>query len=170
MDCLKSFSFVSNGNSNYTGGDVKTWTLGVQEYWAVDDNQTSHFDIKGFKNINIHGIDLIGGMTTLVGAPSGGVVIEDWRIGIRINGQIPLISGEVRTSPNDWSIDATSNSVQIFELGKFCNSVKFSSPFQSVKNIDVITIKANGYGGQTIGNINLYWNLNFVFYYSYEGE
>jgi hypothetical protein len=170
MDCLQSFSFSTSGNSNYTGGNVKTWLLGAQEYWAVDAAQSSYFDITGFKNINIHGVDVIGGITTLTSAPAGGCVVEDWRVQVIIDGQIPLVSGQIRTAPNQWAIDNSSAFAKIFELGKFSNSLKFSTPFQSVKNVGLLAIKANGSGGQTAGNINLYWNLNFVFHYTYEGE
>lgn len=170
MECLNSFSFSTSGNSNYTGGNVKTWLLGAQEFWAVDASQSSYFDITGFKNINIHGVDVIGGITTLTAAPAGGCVVEDWRVQVIIDGQIPLVSGQIRTAPNQWAIDNSSAFAKIFELGKFSNSLKFSSPFQSVKNVGLLAIKANGSGGQTAGNINLYWNLNFVFHYTYEGE
>lgn len=170
MECLNSFSFSTSGNSNYTGSNVKTWTAGSEEYWSLDAAQSSYFDITGFKNINIHGVDVIGGISTLPGAASGGVVLEDWRVQVFINGQIPLVSGSIRTSPNQWSIDNSSAFAKIFEVGRYSNSVRFSSPFQSVKDVGLLGIKANGYGGQTGGNVNLYWNLNFVFHYTYEGE
>lgn len=170
MDCLNSFSFSTSGNSNYSGGQVKTWFVGAQEFWAVDASQSSYFDIAGFKNINIHGVDVIGGITTLTSAPTGGVVVDDWRVQVIIDGQIPLVSGSIRTAPNQWAIDNSSSFAKIFEVGKYSNSFKFSSPFQSVKNVGLLAIKANGSGGQTAGNVNLYWNLNFVFHYSYEGE
>jgi len=170
MECINSFSFNTDGNSNFSGGQVKTWTAGAQEFWTVDASQSSFFDISGFKNINIHGVDVIGGITTLTGAALGGCVVEDWRISVIIDGQIPLVSGTIRTSPNQWAIDNSSSFAKIFELGRYSNSFRFSSPFQSVKNVGLLGIKANGSGGQTAGNVNLYWNLNFIFHYTYEGE
>jgi hypothetical protein len=41
---------------------------------------------------------------------------------------------------------------------------------QSVTSISLEDTYASGYGGQTAGNINLYWNLNFIVYYKFEGE
>lgn len=170
MDCLQSFSFSSQANSNFTGGQVKTWLAGAQEFWAVDASLSSTFNVAGFKNINIHGVDVIGTFSTLNAAALGGCVIEDWGIQILLNGQIPLVSGNIVTSPNQWAISNSGAFAKIFEVSKFNSSFKLSSPFQSVQTIQLLNLRANGYGGQTTGNINLYWNLNFVFHYSYEGE
>jgi len=170
MDCLKSFSIATSGNTNFTGGNVKTWTLGLQEFWEVDDNLTSYFVIQGFKNINIFGVDVIGGITTLTGAPLGGCVVEDWRVTVDIDGQIPLIGGVIDAIPDNWSIQTTSNFARRFPLGRYSNSVRFSSPYESVSRVGLINIAANGSGGQTVGNVNLRWDLNFIFHYKFEGE
>lgn len=169
MDCLKSFSFSSQANNNYTGGEVKTWTTGAQEYWAVDSTFSSTFNIQGFKNINVYGVDVIGTFSTLNGATLGGCVIEDWGIQILLNGQIPLVSGQIVNSPNQWSISNSGAFSKVFEVSKFNSGFRLSSPFESVKSVQLINLRANGFGGQTSGNINLYWNLNFVFHYQYEG-
>ena len=170
MDCLNSFSFATIGQSNYSGSSVKTWTAGAQEYWALDVSQSSYFDISGFKNINIHGVDVVGTVQTLPQATNGGVVLEDWGVQVFLDGQIPLVSGDIRTTPNQWSITNAGAFAKIFEVGRYSNSFKFSSPFQSVKSVSLLNLRANGYGGQTVNNVNIYWNLNFIFHYSYEGE
>lgn len=170
MDCLQSFSFSTQANSNFSGGQVKTWLAGAQEFWAVDVSLSSTFNIEGYKNINIHGVDVIGTFSTLQAATLGGCVVEDWGVQVLINGQIPLVSGTIQASPNQWSINNSSAFAKVFEVSKFNSSFRLSSPFQSVKSVQLINLRSNGYGGQTVGNVNLYWNLNFVFHYSYEGE
>jgi len=170
MECLKSFSVVTSGNSNFTGTGVKTWTLGAQEFWQVNQSLTSYFVIQGFKNINIFGVDVIGSVYTLTTAPNGGCVVSDWSVRVDLDGQIPLIGGVIDTVPDNWSIDTTSSFVRQFPLGRFSNSVKFSSPFESVRRVGLLGLNANGTGGQTVGNINLAWHLNFVFHYKFEGE
>jgi len=170
MDCLKSFTIATSGNSNFTGTDVKTWTLGLQEFWEVDRNLTSYFVIQGFKNINIFGVDVIGSVSTLKQSSNGGVIVEDWRVRVDIDGQIPLIGGVVDLVPDNWSIQTTSNFVKEFSLGRYSNSVRFSSPYESVRRVGLIGLNSSGYGGQTIGNVSLRWDLNFVFHYKFEGE
>jgi hypothetical protein len=169
MACIKNFNFSSNVNTNFTGSDVKTWLLGSQEFWQVDKLINSQFNIQGYKNINIHGLKVVGTIQTLTGSALGGVTVEDWGVSVIIDGQLPLISGVIQT-PNDWSIQIGGNSEKTFELGKYNSCVKFESPFESVTNVRITNIKANGYGGQTTGNVNLLWRLNFIFDYSFEGE
>lgn len=173
MNCLKSFVININQVSTFTGTDVKTWTLGVQEYWifekGVSGGSTSVYNIEGFKNINIYGIDVIGSVTTQKAAAIGGVIVEDWSFQLKLNGQIPLISGSIGT-PNYWNIESNTSSTQEFNLSKNNNSLKFASPFQSVKSIDFLSLTAQGYGGQTIGTVSLDWDFSFIFFYEYEGE
>jgi hypothetical protein len=171
MDCLRSFSVVTSGNANFAPPAVKTWTLGAQEFWQVNESLTSYFVIQGFKNINIFGVDVIGSVYTLTSAPLiGGCVVSDWSVRVDIDGQIPLIGGVIDTVPDDWSIDTSSSFVRQFPLGRFTNSVKFSSPFESVRRVGLLGLNANGTGGQTINNVNLAWHFNFVFHYKFEGE
>lgn len=170
MDCLRSFSVVTTANTNFTGTQVKTWTLGVQEFWQVERNLTSYFDIQGFKNINVFGIDVVGSIYTLTSSPTGGCVVDDWSVTIDLDGQIPLIGGVIDLVPDNWSIQINNSFNRRFPIGRFNNTVRFSSPLESVTRVGLININANGSGGQTVGNVNLAWYLNFVFHYKFEGE
>jgi len=168
MDCLRSFIIKINQATTFSGGDVKTWTLGLQEYWAVANGGNSIFNFQGFKNVDVYGIDVIGHIQTQIGAANGGVV-EDWAFKILIDGQLPLASGVVETSPNFWSLQ-TSGIAKSVSLSKNTNSIKFANPIKSVRFLDFEGIRIQGYGGQTSGQISLDWDLSFVIYYRYEGE
>jgi hypothetical protein len=168
MDCLRSFIIKINQATTFSGADVKTWLLGVQEYWAVANGGNSIFNFQGFKNVDIYGIDVIGQIQTQLGAANGGVV-EDWAFKILINGQLPLVSGNLTASPNYWNLQ-TSGIAASVALSKNTNSIKFVSPIKSVSFLDFEGIRVQGYGGQTAGQISLEWDLSFVIYYKYEGE
>jgi len=171
MDCLRSFNFRVSTNTNLTSS-LKTWnTGGNNHYWSVDSGPLgSQYNIEGFKNINIYGIDVIGSIQTLPTAPNGGVIVNDWSIDVLINGQQPLVGGTITTSPNYYGIDTASLANKVFPLSKYSNSLKFADPFESVKNINLQNTFASGFGWETSLNVNLTWNLNFVVFYKFEGE
>jgi len=169
MDCLRSFNFVAQGQANFVAPDVKTWFVGAQEFWAFERNGSSTFTPRGFKNINVFGIDLVGNIGTQVVPLLGGCIPTDWNATIRINGQLPFI-GNVIAPTNDFNFDASSPNSNIFALGRYNPNVKFESPIQSVSSIELTSLRANGSGGQTAGNLNLQYFFNFVVYYTFEGE
>lgn len=173
MDCLKSFNFQVDFDSTIIGADVKQWTVGVdQTFWSVTAPTilTSTYNIQGFKNINIHHIDLIGSINTFTGSGVGGVLVNDWNIDVSLNGQIPSIGSNITAIPNFYGILNTTPANATFPMGKFCNRISFSSPYQSVRSIVLGRTNATGTGFQTAGSVNLYWNLNFIVHYSFEGE
>jgi len=171
MSCLKSFNFNANANSNFTGAQVKTWsTVGGPQYWVINTGLLSTFNIQGFKNVNIHKFEVIGNVQTLVGAPNGGVIVEDWDWIIFLNGQQPLISGNITASPNQFNIGLGPVIGNTYEIGKYSPCVTLSSPIESVKSIQIQSLKAQGYGGETAGNVNVSWDVQFIFHYTYEGE
>jgi hypothetical protein len=172
MECLKSFSFKIQGGKNYTGTDVKQWTVGANNhYWAVRGGDTSQLNFEGFKNINIFGIDLIGGINTQEDAATGGVIINDWQIELQIEGTLPLINSFVTTSPNFFGLQPITNITnKLFILSKYSNSLKFVEPITSVKYLQLNTTNASGIGWQTAGSCELYYNFNFIVYYNFEGE
>jgi len=174
MDCLKSFSFRANFNTTLSGGNIKQWVVGVnQHFWSANAGgvQSSTYNIEGFKNINVYGMDVIGSIGTLpVPANTNGVIVNDWVIQCNISGQQPLVGGNVTASPNFYGIDATTPLNTVFPISKFSNSVKFADPIQSVKFIQLSESYATGIGYETLGTINLLYDLNFVVYYKFEGE
>jgi len=170
-ECLRSFNFATRTNSNFTGTEIKTWITGGQHCWSAEiGSYSSIYNIQGFKNINVYGIQAIGQVGTLNGAPLGGVIVNDWTIDVTINGQRPLIGANVTVSPNSYSLSTTATNNRIFPISKYSNYVKFADPFQSVTSIELGGTTANGVGWQTLTNVNLLWQFNFIVYYKFEGE
>ncbi len=171
MDCLKSFNFSASANSNFTpANNIQGWTVGTNNYFVGNINLDSTINISGFKNINIHKIDLIGNVTTLPTASASKVLVEDWGVTLQINGQMPIIGYNVVAAPNQWNLVTTSPEIQNFRLGKYVNSVNFPSPIQSVTSIQLKALQTQGIGNEALLIQNLTWFLNFVVYYSFEGE
>jgi len=170
MDCLRSFIVSIDQVTTFSGTDVKTWFVGAQEFWVVEKAGVSTFVPEGFKNIDIYGVDVIGNVSTQKAAATGGVVVQDWGFELLIEGQLPLVSGTITTSPNYWNIQTTTTGTRTFALSKNTNSLKFADPIGSVKNINFEVLRAQGVGGQTAGVVSLDWDLSFVFFYKYEGE
>jgi hypothetical protein len=169
MDCLRSFSFSVDGQSNFVPPDVKTWLAGAQEYWTFQRALTSSYIVRGFKNIDVYGVKVVGGVTTLKTAALGGAITEDWFVSVKLNGQLPLLGGTAGV-PNDWSITTDGPLSSTYEVSKFNSSFMLESPIKSVIDISLTNFKAIGFGGQTALNINLAYNFNFIIYYKFEGE
>lgn len=170
MDCLRSFIVSIDQVTTFSGTDVKTWFVGAQEFWVVEKAGVSTFVPEGFKNIDIYGVDVIGNVSTQKAAATGGVVVQDWGFELLIEGQLPLVSGTVTTSPNYWNIQTSTVGTRTFALSKNTNSLKFADPISSVKFINFEVLRAQGVGGQTAGVVSLDWDLSFIFFYKYEGE
>mgnify|MGYP006898274700 CR=1 FL=1 len=171
MDCLRSFTITIDQASTFSGSQVKTWTLGLQEFWSVDITGLSTFRFQGFKNIDVYGIDVIGNVNTQRAAAIGGCNVQDWSFEVLIEGQSPLVSGFVETSPTPyWNISTGNVGSRTFSLSKNTNSVKLAEPIKSAQYLNFERLNAQGDGGQTIGSISLDYKLNFVVYYKYEGE
>jgi hypothetical protein len=170
MDCLKSFSLVSSANGTFAAPEFTNWGAANNLFWNVKQTiGSSIFNVAGFKNINIYGIEVIGtfeGSSTLV---SNGIV-NDWNINLNIEGQAPLTNGNVTVAPNFLSLQDLPPFVTNFGLSKYSPKIKLSTPIQSVKNITFTNYNVNGYGAQNPLQIQLNWNLNFIIYYQFEGE
>jgi hypothetical protein len=168
MDCLKSFTIHSS--SSITTSLASIWTQNSNNYWLLDRNLSSSFNIEGFKNINIHGIKMLGFIDA---QPAGTLkaIVEDWTTTLQLQGgTIPQVSGNITASPNQWNIDNTSAFGRLFSLGKYNQEIKFASPFESVKSIQFLNLNAAGIGAESTTSVSLKWNLQWVFYYTYEGE
>ncbi len=169
MDCLRSFNFFASGQANWTAPQAKTWTVGLQEFWAYQRFGSSIFQIQGFKNINVFGIEVIGNVGTLPLSPTGGCIPTDWSVDISINGKVPLIGGVIAPL-NDFNITDNVFIANNFNLGRFNPSVQFESPIESVTSLTINSIEANGTGAQNVANLNIKYIFNFIVYYKFEGE
>jgi hypothetical protein len=168
MDCLRTFNLNLSGNKFYSGSEIKTWVSGGQHCWQIDALQDSKFDIQGFKNINVFKIELIGTIQTLIGGTAGALV-NNWAVGINMEGQMPAISGNILT-PNDWSLNTNNIYYNQFLLGNNNQKAEFFTPIQSVNQIFFERVLAQGFGYQSTTSINLYWELQFICHYKFEGE
>lgn len=168
MDCLKSFTIHSSSSSPTAPANI--WVQNLNNYWVVEQNLSSSFVIEGFKNVLIHGIEIIGNIESIPSSANK-CLVQDWATTIQLQGgTIPQISGKITSAPNQWQLDNSSAFARLFTLGKYQSKVHFSSPFESVKTINFLLLNASGIGAQSLVDVSLKWNLQWVFYYTYEGE
>lgn len=173
MDCLRSFVINTKNTATFTPTQIKSWAVGGQHFWAGRIAGLSVFNIQGFKNVDVYGVDVIGAVLTdlSAGALTGGVVVEDWGFEIVIGGALPLVSGVVQTTPsNFWNLQTAGTPAQTFSISKNTNSIKFADPINSVKFINFEALLCQGSGAQTLGTIALDYDISFIVYYKYEGE
>jgi len=170
MECLKSFSVRILTAGNLDGTAIKTWVSGTETFWSMTNPGVSTFNIQGFKNVNIYGARVVGNFSTLTGSAVNGIIVNDWSVNVQINGILPILGGFVTTSPNNYSIGVPSLNNKIFPLGKYTNYIEFANPIESVTDIQFQDTNANGFGYQNALALNCAWNMNFIFYYKFEGE
>jgi hypothetical protein len=171
MDCLRSFSLTILDQKTYTSASSALTVWGTNNSFAVYSTDSSTFLIQGFKNINVFGIDMIGNVSSAYGsAPRvDNANATDFEIGVQLVGQIPQPIGIIG-SPNDFPIIQNTFIEQINTLSKYKTSVKFSTPIQSVKSISFYDFKAFGSHVQNILQVKMGYQLQFIFYYQFEGE
>jgi hypothetical protein len=170
MDCLKSFSFIISGNQNIASPEANFWGLAPQNYWdaQIGVSTTSRINIQGYKNINLHKISAIGTVESTINSTTLGIVNE-WSFLIRIWGQNAIIGNAIVSSPNKFNLTQQPQD-PYFSITKYIPNIEFSSPIQSCNAIEIISLNAQGIGAQNLALLNLNWNINFICYYSFEGE
>jgi hypothetical protein len=171
MDCLRSFSLTILDQKTYTSASSALTVWGTNNSFAVYSTDSSTFLIQGFKNINVFKIDMIGNVSTAYGsAPRvDNANATDFEIGVQLVGQIPQPIGVIGV-PNDLPIIQNTFIEQIYTLSKYKTSVEFSTPIQSVKSISFYDFKAFGTHVQNILQVKMGYQLQFIFYYQFEGE
>jgi hypothetical protein len=170
MDCVRSFSFSASANENVVSPNIRTWGTAPQNYWIYESSAgSSTFNIQGFKNINIFSIEAVGNVGTLTTTGSSGVLVQDWSFLVQINGQNPLVNGNITASPNRFSI-VSQPTGPLFELSKYNPKLELADPISSPSSIQINRLNASGIGAQNLTQINLAWFMTFVVYYKYEGE
>jgi len=170
MSCLRSFNLRMSLQRDQTGTSIKTWTSGTENFWSLNSAGVSTVNIQGYKNINIYGVDVVGNLSTNTTSAINGVIVNDWTVNVFINGVNPIIDAVVTTSPNNYGIINSTTANNIFALGKYNNSLRFASPYQSVQSIQFQDTNAFGIGYQSALGVNVLWNMNFIFFYKFEGE
>ena len=169
MDCMRSFSFLTSSNENAVPPEIKTWGVAPENYWEYSStNPSSTFNIQGFKNVNVYSIEAQGVVSTLATVAQG-IIVNDWDWSLTVNGQNPLINGNITAAPNGFGI-FTQPLNPTFVLGKYSPKFTFADPIQSVSSIVLTQLRATGIGAQNLANINITYAFNFIVYYTYEGE
>lgn len=171
MSCLKSFVIRSTANENVTSGaELDLWGISPTISWAYLADKTSTFNVQGFKNINIHAIEAVGdfgnnrNMNTNFGS-----VVSDWAFRFSLTGTMSTVSGNITASPNPFLFTQPIGN-PLIDLSKFTPKITFPDPIQSVRTIQLTGVRAYGTSAENLTTINIGWLMNFIFYYSYEGE
>ena len=97
MDCLRSFSFAVDLINNVSGAtNLKQWATSVgQHFWQASVGTSSTYNIQGFKNIDVYGVDVLGSIQTQTNTVINGVIVNDWLIDVIVNGQQPVVGGVI---------------------------------------------------------------------------
>jgi len=175
MHCYKSFNIVISQTStaDSSSGAVRTWGTAGQYYFSLThkpNNQTSMFELNGFKNTNIYGVSVVGNVSGNPFSANKSAVVLDWGFIIGINGTQPLTSGEKRISPDGFNIYTQGSGLIYNHLSKNTNKIFFSNPITSVKSIIFDLLTAQGIGAEFSNEVSLNYTLTFTFYYDFEGE
>ena len=174
--CYNSFAIRIQGASTVAAGNpltnIRTWGTVGQYYFSLDftPGGGSIYNIQGFKNVNIYGLGVVGYVSGYANSANKCAVVNDWAINIAINGNPPLISGKTSPTNDGYGIITAGLPVTRYNLSKYQNSIMLSDPINSVKSITFNSFYANGIGAEFLNEIELYYDLNYTFYYRYEGE
>lgn len=166
MSCLKNFSLSVSLVRTYStvGTNVKTWGVVGNQHWVVlDANLNTRKNIQGFKNINIYKIKMVGAVTPSLASNSA--IIQDYSFRVQTNGLQSIIGGAI--TPN--ATGATENNQDYF-LTKYISEIEFPDGITSPTSVELLDFYAQGNNAETPGNITLNINMDFVFYYEFEGE
>jgi hypothetical protein len=174
MDCLRSFTFIVDKTENYTTAlRFKTWTVGTDNYWLVDDAKTlgngSKYIVQGFKNINIYKIEITGAVITPLNPPGFAAITENWNLTTAIKGTTSNSVGLIVSSPNPFNIIEFPG-LSILQFSKYQRSITFLDPIKSAEYIEIYGFYAEGYGNQSLLSAQIGFFINVTVYYKYEGE
>jgi|LakMenE01Jun11ns_1017448.scaffolds.fasta_scaffold9932158_1 hypothetical protein len=172
MDCLRSFTLSLNSNFQFdsnnftpwnTGNPVKPWTveLGIGSTFSTQCD----FNIQGFKNIDLYGVQLVGDCfpTFLPNGKKG--LVENWGLDMELQGNPTLIGGNFGI--DNYGFVQGSN---IITLSKYLNKYELADPIKSVTEIKIVNLTAQGTEYQITTDLYLTYFFTLIFYYKYEGE
>ena len=170
MDCLRSFSLASNLNQSFAlGPNLDVWTIGTDNYWfGRTVGASASFNVQGFKNINIFGIDVVGDFKSGPGTTQ--VLIDNWEVNIDLIGQAPKLGGIVNPITNIYNLNQDNFFSNSFVLSKYKRGFKLASPIQSVTEIRFDGYTASGHANESLLSVTVNWDLNYIIYYKFEGE
>ena len=170
MSCLQSFSFLASGDEQYAFPELNADGIATDLNWKYSSqNASSTFKVQGFKNINIFKIEAVGHVFSKQNTEVS--IVSDWAFYVQINGFNAPAIGSVLNSPNGFAI-GVEDSNPVFALSRYNTSVEFSTPIQSVQSIQLVKLVAQGVGADLNASfeLNIAWYMNFMVYYTFEGE
>lgn len=174
IDCMQSFNIRIGQNTivSSSNGLCRSWGTAGQYFFSCSfapNGLNSVFNFTGFKNVDIYGVTLAGGVKGNPGDLTKCCVVQDWYFGFTLDGNPPLVSGS-KGSPDGWGIVTQGSNLGYFNLSKHTSQLIFANPWQSVKLISFDALNVQGVGAQFLNEVALNYNLDFTFYYKYEGE
>jgi hypothetical protein len=174
MNCMESFNIRINQASlaDNSNGAVQTWGTAGEYFFTLfhlPTNNTSLYNLQGFKRPNIYGVKVTGIVQSYFALTTKNAVIQDWSFILKLNGTSALTSGNI-SGLNGFAIQTTSPDLNTFSLSKYTNSIEFANPYTNVESIEFRGLTAQGIGAQALNEIYLIYDLLFTFYYQYEGE
>jgi len=168
---MRSFNFSIANQSNYVAPDFVYWQVGTQHFWTLDIASAagSKYNVQGFKNINVFKIELTGDISSTPRLAGFQCLVQNWNLGLEIVGQNSQSVGNVLAAPNPFGmIEQPIN--PFIRLSKFQNSVSFESPIQSVRELNVKNLYADGIANNSILSAQIGYIINFTVFYKFEGE
>jgi hypothetical protein len=168
MNCLRSFILSVGGNSTVSGGNLAQWGLAPQNYYIATIDGLSTFNIEGFKNVNIHAVEMLGDVSSVVGGTDQ-VIVNDWSFQLEILGQNPFLNGGITVTPNTFIMQRQAIN-PVFTLSRYNTKLTLVDPIVSASTIRIAQLKASGIGARNITAANLQWRMTLIVYYNYEGE
>jgi len=174
--CYNSFAIRVQGAQTVASGNpltsIRTWGTVGQYYFSLDftPGGGSIYNIEGFKNVNIYGFGVVGIVNGYANSANKCAVVSDWAINLSINGNPPLISGQTSVTQDGYGIATSGAPVTRYNLSKYTNLMMLGDPITSVKSIGFNSFFAQGIGAEFLNQVELYFDLNYTFYYKYEGE
>ena len=172
MDCLRSFIQHTNLQTNLISLNA------LSQFWGVVGNYHCSsiasftsiggpviFEPKGFKNIDVYGIKVLGQIQCDPASATLQGQIIDFGFNVNLVGTYPLIGANI--SNNILSISQSPNTISV---SKYQPDIYFESPIKSVSNISIqnLFIAANNCVSNT--NLSLYGSISLIVYYKFEGE
>jgi len=108
MDCLRSFSFLSSASESTGATEFKTWGVAPQNYWQYkSDNHLSTFNIRGFKSVNIHSVEVQGVVSTLFSSSENAIKVLEYVLSLSRWGIDSLRSFPIYK--NEKTVDSKTN-------------------------------------------------------------
>jgi len=172
---MRSFNLESEGNFDsdiFTGtASYVTWSDSVTNPKAFVLEVTTglgfKFDVQGFKNIDLYGIQM--NMYFQTNPPSNeNAIVTDYMIRCSVDGSSPLLGGFVG-SPETAPFQLTTNLNKFF-LTKYTSKIDFCTPIKSAKSFSFEKFFVQGETPQNTTIIQLKYHINAVIYYKFEGE